>query len=695
MDGGGVRKLQYQHRYLLVSAALCGITLLAYANSFGGGFIIDSDPLVLQDPRLQHASAENLGLIFHHTYWWPFFESGLYRPMTTLSFLFNYSVLGNAANPLGYHWVNLLLHILNVLLLYVIGLRLMRSFWPSVFVAAIWAVHPVLTESVTNIAGRADLLAGAALLSGFWMYLKSAESSGYSRAAWLCGLTVVTTVGLFSKENSVAILGVILLYEFAMWKERKQIKGVLYGCLALLPALLAMWYQRSVVLANTSPPTILFVDNPLTGAGFFAARLTAIKVLAKYIWLLVWPAMLSWDRSYNQIPLVRGSLQDLFAFFTIGVVLLIVAMLFTRNRLSFFFAGFAFVAIVPTSNLVILIGTIMAERFLYLPSIGLTACVVLGVYELGRRVKSPLVAPVFLGIVLVALGTRTAVRNADWSTPLAMDASGVRCSPNSFKTHDALGSDMFESDRTFSNIDGVIAEAQKATAILNSVPDAENTAKPFTNAGIYYERRGSLLARRDPSGQNPEIMKSYQKSLQMLLRARSIDRVAGERYVATEKARGKLDAEIAPQGLPQLYENLALTYVRLSDISNAYDAAIQARSLSPDKANYVLLSGLLSAKNRNNEAATALIEGLLLTSDRALLPRLRNLYAGGLDQKGCAFIHTANGPTLNYSCEAVHVGLCAASAELMEIYRKNQKPDSAAEIEKRATEEFGCPHTGN
>jgi len=642
---------------------------------------------------VQQASAENVGLIVSHTYWWPFFESGLYRPVTTLLFLFNYSVLGNATDAAGYHWVNLLLHVLNVLLLYALSLRLLKSFWPSAFVTALWAVHPVLTESVTNISGRADLLAGVALLGGFLMYLKSTETAGFVRIAWLSGLAAVTMLGVFSKENTVAILGVIVLYEFAMWKDRKQLKGALFGCLGLLPPLLAMWYQRSVVLAGSSPPTILFVDNPLTGAGFLTARLTAAKVLAKYLWLLIWPARLSWDHSYNQIPLVHGSPQDWLALFTVGAVLVVVSILFARNRLSFFFAGFAFVTIVPTSNLIILIGTIMAERFLYLPSIGFVVCIVLGVYEVSRRVKLPIVAPVFLGMLIAALGARTLVRNGDWSTPLAMDASGVRISPDSFKTHDALGSDIFESDHSFSNIDSAIDEADKSVAIINAVPDAQNTARPFTNAGICYERRGTQLARRDPSGQNPEIKKSYQKSLQLLLRARAIDRLAGDRYVAGEKARGKRDSEIAPPGLPQLYQNLALTYVRLGDLQNAYEAANQTRLLAPDRADYGLLSGILSATNRQDEAATALIEGYLITHSNGFLPRLRNLYLGRLDQTGCAFIQTPNGPNLNYSCEVVHVGFCKASVELMDIYRKNQKPEIAADIERQATEELGCART--
>jgi tetratricopeptide (TPR) repeat protein len=682
----------FQSRFagLLAAVGLCIATLIAYANSFRGGFIVDSDILVLQDARLQQASADNISLIFHHTYWWPFFESGLYRPVTTLSFLFNYSVIGNGADPAGYHWINLLLHLVSVLLLFGICLRLMRSYWPSVFVAAVWAVHPVLTGSVTNIAGRADLLVGVALLSGFWMYLKSTESSGPVRMALLVGLAAATTVGVFSKENAVAILGVIVLYEFAMWKGRKQLKGALLGCLALLPPLFLMWYQRSVVLADTSPPTTLFVDNPLTRAGFLTARLTALKVLGKYLWLLIWPSNLSWDHSYNQIPLVQGGLQDWFALLTVGAALIISAILFKRNRLAFFFLGFAFVAMVPTSNLIILIGTIMAERFLYLPSIGFAACVVLGVYEVGRRVKSPVVSPVILGVIIAAFGARTLVRNNDWSTPLAMDASGVRNSPDSFKTHDALGSDLFEADHSFSGIEKAIDEADASIAIINVVPDAQNTARPFTNAGIYYERRGDQLALRDPDRRNPEIVKSYQKSLQLLLRARTIDSLAGDRFVAGEKARGKLDSEIAPQGLPQLYQNLALTYVRLGDLANAYEAATRAKSLAPDRADYVLLSALSSATNHKDEAATALIEGFLTTHNSAFLPRLRNLYSGGLDPKGCAFIQTANGLNLNYSCEIVYVGLCKASAELMDIYRKKQKPEVAADFERQATEEFGC-----
>ena len=111
-------------RSWLAAGFLCAITLLAWANSFQSGFVFDNNTLLLDDSRIQKATLENLALIFNHTYWWPNGESGLYRPLTTLTYLFNYAILGNADRPAGYHWINLLLHTGNVLLVFVLARRL-------------------------------------------------------------------------------------------------------------------------------------------------------------------------------------------------------------------------------------------------------------------------------------------------------------------------------------------------------------------------------------------------------------------------------------------------------------------------------------------------------------------------------------------------------------------------------------------
>jgi protein O-mannosyl-transferase len=206
-DTKGSSRLSNPH--LLAAAALCAAALVTYSNSFQSGFTLDNKILLLQDPRIRDSSAANIGLIFEHTYWWPHGESYLYRPFATLSYLFNYAILGNADRAHGYHAINLLLHALNVLLAYSLAHRLIHRFWPAVFVAGLWAVHPVLTESVTNIVGRPDLLAAGSILSGLLMSLKAAESNGAQRLAWLAGLMAVSAVGIFSKESAVAIVGII------------------------------------------------------------------------------------------------------------------------------------------------------------------------------------------------------------------------------------------------------------------------------------------------------------------------------------------------------------------------------------------------------------------------------------------------------------------------------------------------------
>src|SRR5579863_3987910 len=156
-------------RYWLAVGAVSAVILLAWSNSCESGFVHDNSLLLTAD-RLHKVTYTNLALIFNHSYWWPTAETGLYRPVTSLSYLFNYAILGNADRPAGYHWINLLFHGGNVLLVFFLARRLVRDSWPSLLIVAVWAVHPVLTESVTNIVGRSDLLAGMTVLAGLLLY---------------------------------------------------------------------------------------------------------------------------------------------------------------------------------------------------------------------------------------------------------------------------------------------------------------------------------------------------------------------------------------------------------------------------------------------------------------------------------------------------------------------------------------------
>jgi tetratricopeptide (TPR) repeat protein len=670
---------------LLVVLALSAVTLLAYSNSFSTGFTFDSQGLLLQDPRIRQATSQNIDLILHRTYWWPYGESGLYRPISTLTYLFNYSILGNGDQPAGYHWINFLLHTGNVLLVYALALRLMRKLWPAVFVAAVWAVHPVLTESVTNIVGRADLLAGMSLLSGFWMYLKSAETQGPRRWAWLAGLMAVTTLGVFSKESAVTVLGVIALYELTWWKEKRRGRALLLGCLAISPALVAMWCARSAVFAKLLTPVIPFCDNPLVGAGFWTARLTAIKVMARYLALLVWPAHLSCDYSYAQIPLATGSPQDWLAWTVVAAVAATALLMFRFNRTVFFFAGLAFVTFLPTSNLVFPIGTIMAERFLYLPSIALAVCVVLALYAIGRRAGLPRLAPVALCLIVAAFTARTWVRNSDWRDDLSLMTAAAETSPHSFKSHMGLALALNDSDANHAHIDRVIAEADKGLAILDSVPDWRNNFEVYRTASGYYITKGDSLAA-------PESLRAYHQALELLLRSKTIMTANYEHLVATERARGHEAPRPDQAKFADLERSISDIYLKLNDPSKAADAAAAALEMDPLNAQrYWQLSRAYLADGRADEAAVTLMQGTLVTADLRLRQDLLSLYRQGLDSKGCATVPGPLGPALNPSCEIVRRHTCAAAAATIPLYLRVGRRDLAELLKDSVSRDFGCP----
>ncbi len=607
VDKAPVCAVNKHARYLLVVLALCTLTLLAYSNSFHTGFVLDSKGLILDDPRIRDATPENLDLIFQHTYWWPTGEAGLYRPFTTLSYLFNYTVLGHRDQPEGYHWINLILHTTNVLLAYTLARRLVRLFWPPVFIAALWAVHPALTESITNLIGRADLLASMAVLSGFLMYLKSTEATGWSRWAWLAGLTTVTTIGVFSKESAVAILPVIALYEFTWWKERQTHRAFFFGCLATLLPITAMLYQRSVVLAASRAAEFPFTDNPIVGADRWTGRLTAIGVMARYLWLTVWPARLSSDYSYDQIPLAHGAVEDWLAYIAVFAVVVTVILLYRSNRTGFFLACFAFLNFLPASNLLFPIGTIMADRLLYLPSFGLLACLVLAIYGLAQLPRMAAFPPIVLCIIATGFAVRSWVRNADWQSNLTIASADVSASRNSFKLHESLALSLFESDPAHSNIDRVIEENEKSLALLDSLPDARNRPQPYRSGGYYYLLKGDQLHDRG----SVQDTSAYRKALQALLRSISIDQLGRAGY----RSRASSALSNAPEGDAQAYRLLSAVYLRLSDPAKALEAAIKARDLNPlEPQIYRQLSDAFLLQHRDEEAALAEMEGMTITS---------------------------------------------------------------------------------
>lgn len=485
-------------------ALLWALLLAAYSNSFQAGLFFDNAVVILQDPRIQTVTPGNIWRIVTEGYWHINANSGLYRPLTTLSYLLNYALFGNGAQPTGYHWVNFAIHGINVTLVYGVGMLVFRERQLALSLAAIWGLHPLLTDSVTNVIGRADLLAAFGVLAGLICYARSSSATGRRRLLWRAGLVLAQAIGLFSKENAAVLPAIMLLYDVT-WAGRAPWRERVWSYTVLALPFTFFFIARSGIHTHM---LIEFSENPLVRADVWTARLTAIKVVGKYVWLFFWPARLSPDYSYNAVPLFGWRLrnwEDSKALITLAIGLTAVPFAFYWRRSHkrlFFFAVFFFVALSPTSNLFILIGSIMAERFVYLPSVGLAGCFVAGIYALGQRLSlkrplGPQAAWITISVVCVGYAARTYARNFDWQDERTLWTRTVSVCPEGARPHVSLG-------RVLSHIPNrlpdAIAEYQTALRIQ---PDS---AQAHYNLGIALEQ---------VPGRLPNAIAEYQAALRL------------------------------------------------------------------------------------------------------------------------------------------------------------------------------------
>jgi protein O-mannosyl-transferase len=665
---------------LLIAAALAAIAVVVYFDSLTNGFTLDSSFILLRDPRIQKATAENLKLILTKEYWFPSFYSGLYRPFATLTFLFNYAVLGNGGNPVGYHIVNLLLHIGNSWLLFAITWRILRRLGPAFFAAALWTAHPIATEAVANLVGRCDELAAMAILGGTLLYIRSAPLAGWRRGWAAAALFAISLLGLFSKELAVGLIGMMVLWDLVRgpkslreWAKRR------WPYYAAVIASLAIFVGARIMVFRAAPPAEFpVVDNPLAAAPFWTARLTAFKVLLADLRLLAFPWNLSSDRSYNQIPLASGFDMAAWGGALIAAVLLAVAVGRRRkDPLMFWCAGFFAIALLPVSNLVIIIGSVMAERFLYLPAAAFAIAATALIYRSGIRRH----ATVVLTVAIMLFAARAVVRNRDWRDDYTLATHDVRVAPASFKLHGIVARTLFE--KSVSNIDQAIAEAEKAWEIVRRLPPAQVYTQTPTNLGVLYRIKGDTA---DGPGA-PRGAEWYRQSVRVLEEARRDSQASGDAYDNLQEAEGKL--AVVRLERADLYLNLGFAYHGLGMYEQARDAFIYGRKLVPNDLNFynALAANYLDGGNPT-WAAISLEEKLMLDGAQPNTVKALREVLARLPGTGCVLQTDGARTKLNVSCPASN--MCLTWADLAQSYFKGRKGAEALFL-KRTALDRGCP----
>jgi tetratricopeptide (TPR) repeat protein len=651
--------------HLIALGTVVAAVLLAYAGAPTPALVVDGQLLITDNPLVHEMTAANVAYIFTHDYWQPHTTSGVYRPLTTLSFLVDYAVLGHGARATGYIVENVALHCICAVLVYVLVWQLAGRVWPATAAALLFGVHPVTTEAVTNVVGRADLLATAGVLAGILCWAHARHASGLRRIAILVALAVSAAIGLLGKETGVVLVGLAVLYDVAFPPVRRvRAEHVVLGAVTIA-YLAARWYVERIGLPREG---VLPLDNPIVEAPFLLGRLTAIGVLVRELGLLVWPATLSIDYSFRQIPIVSWPPASPWDWVSVAGLVMLVAALVGLVRLRrreprvFFLLTLAALALVPSANLLLTIGTIMAERFLYLPLAGIAGAVALAADGWARTPRRRMVATALLASVVAAAVVRTSVRNLDWRDERTLWAATVQAVPDSAKAHKAYAAALWDPTADAQAVAGMIWHAERAVQLRPDYMQA------LSDLGNYYMKMGDVVA----AEQSEAARTWYEKAAGVLESARRLDERAATRFVEQMKERGHAEAAIPDKGNGIVYANLSLAYLRLRDFPRALEATERWRRLAPTNvALYRDIGAIDIALGRTDDAAVAFWQAVVLSEDAAATEQLVAIYRAMPAGDAPIVTYGEGGePQLHVGHPAVSAHRCRALRELVAIFSR-------------------------
>jgi tetratricopeptide (TPR) repeat protein len=394
------------------AAALALLVLLAWSNSYSTSFHFD-DYHALSD---RYVAAPGLGL--------EIFRPGQTRPLTYYSFHLNY--LAGGMDPYAYHVVNVLLHLANTLLLLAIARRHLAPLTAGL-AAALFALHPIQTESVTYIFARSSVLAASFALLCFWFFLRDRLAI----SACFFGLS------LLAKEETIALPAFLALYDYA---RQRRLRWGYYGALLAFAALAA---ARLFYLLETVPDAQAGFRLRNVPAHLYA--LTQFRVLWIYLRLLLFPAGLNLD---HDVALSQGLLSPWTTLPAMLGILGLVAglgwMLWKkRSRPALWALGFL-VLLAPSSSFVPQADLIFEHRTYYpLTSLVIVAAAALaaGLHRLPRAAIWAAVT-----ILLAALSAGVWKRNRVWHDEKTLWTDVLAKSPNKARPYLGLGRALAAED---------------------------------------------------------------------------------------------------------------------------------------------------------------------------------------------------------------------------------------------------------
>ena len=416
------------------------LAVIPYLNALTNNFVYDDFPIIVDNPLIRDLA--NVGKILTTDYWGvkEIPEGlGVYRPLALFSYALDYAFWD--LKPFGYHFINVALHTINTLLFFGVAFRLTGSLWGAFAAGSIFAVHPVHTEAVTSIVGRAELLASLFFLLAFLVaaFRTTPRPSVSAQVNPFWGLNAAVGLlyflGLLSKESAITLPAMLLIYDLRLRKET----GPISNTSPAIPAIVGRYAALAVaLLVYFSIRASIVTAARHIWIGFAAITnyervLTASRVLVEYLALLIFPRVLSADYWKPEVPIAHSMTEpQVLLSMLVWVVAAVCSVFFWRKfPLLVFSMAWFFVTVLPMSNLLFTIGVGKAERILYLPSMGF-CLLVAAIYVLAEPIlRRKWLALIPLLPILILFGARTYARNGDWKDNLTLALATLKVAPTS------------------------------------------------------------------------------------------------------------------------------------------------------------------------------------------------------------------------------------------------------------------------
>ena len=569
-----------------------------YANSLGNGFAFDDNWFIVLNDVVTEARYSDA---FTEPAWPGAHEgTGNYRPVQLSSFALEWSLWGGST--VGFHVVSVAAHV-GVSLLVLALLSHFVALEAALVGVLFFAVHPVHVEAVANVMGRSELYAALGYLGACLVYLDLRGHGARERGVRLFGIVVLFLFALGSKEIAVTLPGALVVLEWyrrddtPAWPRIVREASTYVAVIGVLACyVLVRWTVLGDLTGESAAPGLLSLD----GTGRY---LTALTVWPHYLRLMVFPL----DLSVDYAPAVLLTTTTMTAEVILGGLLLLgaisVALLLRRDApaAALGFAWFV-VAISPVSNLVVRSDILLAERTLYLPSVGaafVVAAIGASVVSSGtkRMRKVGLIVAIVGGALLLS---RTVLRNPTW-----------------LDTYTALGTLAVEHPESWlgqrtraTGLTRVGAYEEAAAAYEIALELAPDHYQLLVDAGVFYDDIGRADRSEELLARATALLPGHPAAYRRLAEHRLLrgEGRAAHAIALTGLARVGADRE--------LWALVSESYVAKSDLEAAVRARLASIARDPTVAGWTRLSELLEAMDGTSEAEDARREAIRLRPGR-------------------------------------------------------------------------------